>query len=361
MRLKRSKPNLAGINRVRRGKGFAYYDPNGVKVSNQQTLERINNLSIPPAWNDVWICPFDNGHLQAIGTDKDGRQQYLYHLKWQQSQASKKFAHMLSFAEHLPLLRDKVATDLLLDDYSKQQICAVATRLLDRGFFRIGSESYAQSHGTYGIATVKKEHLKLDHDDQISFEFPAKHGINWRQTISDQDIFPALQTLQRRRTGDDELLAFRNPNGEWQDLKSQDINSYIDSELDELHFTAKDFRTWHATVLASMGLGFVELVDGLPPTEALAQKQIAKVVREVSYYLHNTPAVCRSSYIDPQVWDRFKDGVTIAGALEKAQTLASIQDPIVQTAIEKATYQLLTGKERRSITRSASQILANYE
>lgn len=303
-RLKRADCAGPEIQRIRRGRGFSFRDCDGTPISDEETLERIRQLAIPPAWKEVWICPDPFGHIQATGYDEAGRKQYLYHERWQERQAERKFELVREFALKLPKLRRAVTADLRRQGMPRERALACAVRLLDLGFFRVGSEVYAEENESFGLATVRKEHVTLGRNEVV-FDFPAKSGQRRIQSIRDAAARRALETMYRRRGGPEDLLAYR-AEGEWRDVRSDEINEYIHEHIGE-RFTAKNFRTWHGTVLAA-----VELAGEEPPrSEAAAKRAIKRAVDRVSDALGNTPAVCRASYIDPRVLDRYRDGVTI--------------------------------------------------
>jgi DNA topoisomerase I len=335
-RLRRVDCSGPGIVRRRRGRGFEYhFADTGERITDADMLARIKELVIPPAWANVWICPFPNGHIQAIGTDARGRKQYLYHQKWRQRRDAEKFDRMLEFATVLPRLRDVCSQDLTRAGLEERRILACTTRLLDLGFFRIGTESYAEQNQTYGLATMKKRHVSLK-GDIITFDFTAKSGRRRVQSIVDSDVFAVVEALKRRRGGGDELLAYKN-NGRWIDIKSLDINDYIKAATGG-EFTAKDFRTWNATILAAVAMA----ISGGAATSPNARKRaITRAVKEVAHYLGNTPAVCRASYIDPRVFDRYRSGWTISGALEELGDGGAFGEPSFQGPIEQAVIDLL--------------------
>lgn len=303
-RLRRADCGAPGIRRRRRGRGFSYEDSSGEAIADEETLERIRQLAIPPAWKEVWICPDPFGHIQATGYDEAGRKQYLYHERWQQRQAERKFELVRRFALALPKLRRAVTADLRRQEMPRERALACAVRLLDLGFFRVGSEVYAEENESFGLATVRRDHVTVKRGEVV-FDFPAKSGQRRVQSIRDAAARRAIETMHRRRSGPEDLLAYR-AGGEWVDVRSEEINEYIHEKIGE-EFTAKDFRTWHGTVLAAVALAGKEK----PPSEAAAKRAISGAVDEVSEALGNTPAVCRASYIDPRVLDRFRDGATI--------------------------------------------------
>jgi DNA topoisomerase IB len=334
MRLRRSSVETPGITRRRRGKGFSYEHASGNPVRDKETLERIRALVIPPAWEEVWICANPVGHIQAAGTDAAGRRQYLYHADWRVRRDAEKFDRMLAFAQALPRLRERVALDLSLRGMPKDKALACAVRLLDQGFFRVGSESYARQNGSFGLATLRKEHVKVQ-KDQIVFDFKAKSGVRRVQTVHDPTVAPLVRTMKLRRSGGRELLAYRQ-GPRWRDVRSSDINEYV-RDAAGAEFTTKDFRTWHGTVLAAVFLA----TGDKDANSATSRKRIVSAsIREVAGYLGNTPAVARASYVDPRVVDRFEEGVTIATTLDRLPA-DEPTDAIFREGVEAAVLDLL--------------------
>jgi DNA topoisomerase I len=329
-RLKRSDCSGAGIHRRRHGPGFSFADANGERVEDEETLERIRQLAIPPAWEEVWICPEPLGHIQATGVDTAGRKQYRYHERWQRRAAERKFEQTREFARALPRLRRAVSRDLGLDGMPRERALACAVRLLDLGFFRVGGEQYADENGSYGVATVLREHVTIG-DGEMVFDFPAKSGQRRVQSVRDPDAIAAVETMRRRRSGPDDLLAFRDGAG-WHDVRSDDVNEYIQERIGA-EYSAKDFRTWHGTVLAAVALAGEEK----PSSEAAAKRTISAAVKQVAEALGNTPAVCRRSYIDPRVLDRFRDGET----LDIPTPRNGVISPRGRSKIERAVLALL--------------------
>ena len=303
-RLHRSDSSAAGIHRRRRGRGFSFEDAEGTPITDEGTLERIRDLTIPPAWKDVWISPDPLGHIQATGFDEAGRKQYRYHDRWDLRRASRKYAAMRDFAAVLPKLRRAVRRDIELEGMPRERALATAVRLLDLGFFRIGGEEYAETNESFGLATIRREHVRRE-GEEIVFDFPAKSGQRRVQAIGDAAAIAALEAMRRRRGGPEDLLAWKEGR-RWRDVRSGDINDYIQEALGS-GFSAKDFRTWSGTVLAAAALAG----EGKPTSDAAAKRTIAAAVKTVATALGNTPAVCRRSYIDPRVFDRYRDGETI--------------------------------------------------
>jgi DNA topoisomerase I len=258
-RLRRSDCSGPGISRRRRGGGFTHLDAEGGRVDDEDTLERIRGLAIPPAWREVWICSDPYGHIQATGLDEAGRKQCLYHERWHLRAAQRKFESMREFAAALPKLRRAVKRDLAREGMPRERALACAVRLLDLGFFRIGGEEYAETNDSYGVATVLREHVSIE-GEEVVFDFPAKSGQRRVQSIRDPEVKAAIEAMRRRRrSGPDDLLVFRE-DGAWHDIRSEDVNAYMQEKVGE-EFSAKDFRTWHGTVLAA-----VELAREAAPT-----------------------------------------------------------------------------------------------
>jgi DNA topoisomerase I len=339
-RLRRADCSGPGIRRVRRGKGFTYVDEAGERIDDPQVLARIRELVIPPAWQDVWICPYPMGHIQATGQDAAGRKQYLYHPKWRERRDRQKFDDMVAFARDLPRLR-RAAEEILSgsQDLTRERVLACALRLLDHGFFRIGSEDYAVSNETYGLATMRKAHVTLEGDDTMVFDYPAKSGVRRVQGVVDPLSFDVVARLKRRRSGGEELLAYRE-GGRWRDVRSADINAFL-KEMTGGDHSAKDFRTWNATLLAAVALG----VSGeVAHTQTGRKRAIARAVKEVAHYLGNTPAVCRASYIDPRVIDAYQGGVIVGPDAIAAEDRLDVL-PIHQRAVERAVLRMLDGHD----------------
>lgn len=334
-RIRRSHLNGPAICRRRSGRGFRYCWATGEALQDPATLERIRALAIPPAWTDVWICPWPNGHIQATGTDAAGRRQYRYHDEWRRLRDIEKFSHMVAFATALPALRVVLDRDLGQPGLSRSRVLALSVRLLEIGMFRIGGEEYAEAHETYGLATIEKRHVSIRNGSAI-FDYAAKGGKQRILTITDPVLVDLLGQLKRRRIGGDALLAWRD-GGEWVDARSDDLNAYL-KEATGGPFTAKDFRTRDASLLAAI------LCAQLRPTTSPSARarRIAGVVREVAEALGNTPAVCRKAYIDPRIIDRFEHGETIGRALAKLPTPLDLADAGAICDLERAVIELLT-------------------
>jgi DNA topoisomerase IB len=308
-------------------------------VDDAQVLERIAELVIPPAWREVWICLDPLGHLQATGVDAAGRKQYLYHASWRAHQDRRKFHSMLAFGAALPRLRRGVARDLKLEgatrlsaeQMTEPRVLACAVRLLDLGFFRIGSEDYAERNESYGLTTMLRKHVSVG-EREVIFDFPAKSGQRRVQAIADAEALSVLAALMRRRAGS-QLLAYRTAQG-WHELTAEQVNAYL-KRTSGGHFTAKDFRTWNATVLAAVALAGADATHG----RAAREREVKRAIRTVSAYLGNTPAVARASYVDPRVIDRFHAGVTIAPAI--GDDVPDLSRTRVRARVERAVLARL--------------------
>jgi DNA topoisomerase I len=335
-RLRRVHNRQPGYTRRRRGKGFSYLDVNGSPLKDEAELKRISALVLPPAWTNVWICPHANGHIQATGYDAKGRCQYRYHDAWRTRQDLHKFSHMQTFGLALPALREQIVLDMNGTELSRPRVLACAARLLDLGFFRIGGEDYAAENETYGLATMRKEHVSMNGNNEITFDYTAKAGKHRIQSVVDPDVYEIVAALKRRRSGGEELLAYRN-GSRWVDVKSSDINQYVKAITGDT-FSAKCFRTWNATVLAAVALA---VSNRVARSEHARKRAISRAVQEVSSYLGNTPAVARASYIDPRVIDRFNHGETIEEALDRLGIDTPFGHPATQGAVELAVLDLL--------------------
>lgn len=332
MRLRRSDLSKPGIARKRRGKGFAYYDPEGNLVSDPDTLARIKDLVIPPAWKKVWISPHPYGHIQAVGTDAAGRRQYLYHTAWQQERAEEKFDRVLELSTQLPLWRARVAKDLAGRGLTRERVLAIALRLLDRGYFRAGGEQYAEENESYGMATLLCSHVTL-HRHAVEFDYPAKSGVRRTIEIEDPEIVRAVRSLLRRPERTERLLVCRTDSG-WVDIRSDDLNARFKEMVGD-EYTVKDLRTWHGTVLAAAAFA-----DADPPVSQRVIKRVeSAVMKEVAEGLGNTPAVARGSYVDPRVVSGYEQGLTIATAARRAERAR--RPEAAQEILEKATRILI--------------------
>lgn len=333
--LQRSDPTEPGLRRVRCGRGFRYLDVDGAPLRDDRRLAAIKELVIPPAWQDVWICPDPDGHIQAMGTDAAGRRQYLYHPSWRLQRDREKHDRVLDFAERLPQIRQTVTEHLAGRGFSRERVLACAIRLIDLGFFRSGADEYAEENGTFGLATVRREHVTCSRGTVV-FDYLAKGAKRREQAVAEESVCRVVSGLKRRTDDGPDLLAYRTPVG-WHDVRASDINDYL-REISGGDFTAKDFRTWHATVLAAVGLAVSAKASG---TESARKRAIARAVREVADYLGNTPAVARASYIDPRVIDLYERGIVIGSVLPDLGREADFGELATQGPPERAVLELL--------------------
>jgi DNA topoisomerase IB len=333
----RSELTEDGIRRRRCGKGFCYYAADGTRLTDPKVLNRVRALVIPPAWEDVWICPQADGHIQAVGTDAAGRRQYRYHDLWRAERDKAKHDRVLDFGRALPQVRKVVERHLGGDKLSRDRVMATAVRLIDLGFFRAGGEEYAAENGTFGLATLHKEHVTCHHG-QLVFDYTGKSSKHHEQSVADPEVCTVVNKLKRRRgSPEDELLAFRS-GGRWHDVSAAGINDYL-REIADGDFSVKDFRTWHATVLAAVGLAVSE---GADTSESARKRAVARMVQEVSSYLGNTPAVARASYIDPRIISLYERGITIAPMLAELGQGQEFGDVATNGQAEQAVLNLLT-------------------
>jgi DNA topoisomerase I len=296
--LTRSDPHGPGITRVRGDGGFGYLGPSGAKITDGETLDRIRALRIPPAWTDVWISADPIGHIQATGVDSRGRTQYVYHRLWREERDAQKFSHMLRFASALPELRTATVGDLNHRGLAEQRVAAGVVRLIDLGLFRIGGEKYAELDHHYGATTLLKEHARLTRDGVV-FDYIAKEGKERTIVVSDKLIRPTLRALIGSDNGTDTLFSYQQGD-RWHPLHSRDVGNYIATRAGG-HYTAKEFRTWNATVLMALVLANAE-----PAAPGRGRdRAVAAGIREVAGWLGDTPAVTRGSYVDPRIIGRY--------------------------------------------------------
>ena len=345
MRLRRSVLSKPGIVRKRRGKGFAYYQPDGTPLSDPETLQRIKDLVIPPAWKNVWISPYPNGHIQAVGVDAAGRRQYLYHTAWQQERAEEKFDRVLELSTRLPAWRAEIAKDLTRQGLTRKRVLALALRLLDRGYFRAGGEQYAEENESYGLSTLLCSHVTVRRD-AVEFDFPAKSGVRRTVEIEDPEVVRAVRALMRRPERTERLMVCRTSSG-WLDVRADDVNARF-KELVGNEYTVKDLRTWHGTVLAAAAFA-----DADPASSQRVAKRVeSAVMKEVAAELGNTPAVARGSYVDPRVVTGYEQGLTIAAAARRAERTR--KPDMAQEILDKATRMLIRRVAKGSSTSGSS-------
>ncbi|TLM81770.1 DNA topoisomerase IB [Pseudarthrobacter sp. NamE2] len=303
MRLRRSNASGRGYRRIASGKGFSYRDLDGSTVPQGPVRERLESIGIPPAWTDVWIAPFENGHIQATGVDAVGRRQYIYHPEWRARKDRLKFDRSLQLAESLPAARRRVTMDLRSDGFTRDRVLAGAFRMLDSGSLRVGSERYTNENGSRGLATLLCAHVQV-RKDRIILRFPAKSGKDWASEIRDPDLAVLLRLLKRRGPNA-RLLAYKEGRT-WRPVTSAEINAYV-KERTGSDFTAKDFRTLRGTLAAASSLART----GPQKTVAKRKRAISRAMVDAAEVLGNTPSIARKSYVDPRVLDHYHEGETI--------------------------------------------------
>lgn len=340
VRLRRVDPQGPGFTRRRRGRGWSYWDARGKRLSDPAVLDRIRSLAIPPAWREVWICPQRSGHIQAVGTDDAGRRQYRYHEEWRRRRDAEKHDRVLRLARRLPRVRTVVDEQLAGPGLTCERVLAAAVRMLDMGVFRVGGEQYApganDDEGSFGLATLRREHVRL-RDGVVEFCYPAKGGAQRAISLRDPGLHKVVGALLRRRSGGEELLAYRGAEG-WHDVRAEDINARL-KQLAGDEFTAKDLRTWNATVLAGVALAEAAAA-GIPGSKRGRARMINAALDEVAEHLGNTRAVARSSYVDPRIVQRFCEGRTVTASLHRAGS-TDLSDHAVHAMLERAVLRLL--------------------
>jgi DNA topoisomerase-1 len=333
---------------TRRGskrRGFRYYDAKGREITDPAILERIDQLRIPPAWRNVRISPRPTAKLQATGYDKAGRKQYLYSSEYRAQQEQAKFDKLVRFGERLSGIRAAMAADMDRDALDRERVAAVALRLINLGWFRPGSERYAKESRTYGITTLRKEHVDV-RGRRIRLDFPAKHKRRVRSVLVDSELADSIKEL-RALPGGSRLFRFRNGEGALVNLTERHLNEYVQAHIGD-DFTVKDFRTWGGTLLAAIGLA----EHGPAPTETRAKRVVVAVNRSVAERLGNTPAVCRASYISPPVIDQYLDGRTIADFRPRHLRVVSARDTGLDPE-EQALLSLLRSWRIREARKAA--------
>ncbi|MBN8926103.1 MAG: DNA topoisomerase I [Rhodospirillales bacterium 69-11] len=307
-----------GITRIRGKDGFEYRAADGSPITDEDTLTRIRKLAIPPAYESVWICPNENGHLQASGRDARGRKQYRYHPRWRAVRDEAKYGKMLIFGRVLPQIRVRVEEDLSHRGLPREKVLAAIVRLLETTLMRVGNEEYAKTNKSFGLTTLRNRHVKVEGSNRLRFDFRGKHGLDHHIDLRSRRLAAIVKRCQD--LPGQELFQYVDEDGTPRGIDSDDVNEYL-KEITGEEITAKDFRTWAATNLAALALQELEQYD----SEAKAKKNVLRAVEAVSKMLGNTPAICRKCYIHPAIFDGYLDG-TLAEAL-KQRADAALADP----------------------------------
>lgn len=299
---------IEGIRRKRAGRGFFYVKPDGTRVTDEKVLGRIRALAIPPAWTQVWICPHSNGHIQATGRDARGRKQYRYHPDWTKAQSENKFARMPAFAAALPKLEAAIEKALARRKFDQEKVVATAMRLLELSLIRVGNARYSRENRSFGLTTLRKRHIEVS-GTELRLKFRGKSGIIHDLNVQDRRLAAGVRRLSE--LPGQTLFQYVDDEGQFHAVTSGDINAFIQENMGEA-FSAKDFRTWAATVCVARAL-----CDTDPPSSAADAKRKANTcIREAASLLGNTLAVCRSAYVHPRVVDLFERG-EISAALPR--------------------------------------------
>ena len=330
-----------GLSRERKGDAFVYRDPSGRRITDPETLRRIKSLVIPPAWTSVWICPLENGHLQATGRDARGRKQYRYHPTWRQVRDDSKFGRMLHFGRSLPSIRQKIQRHLAASELSRDKVLAAVVSLLEKSLIRVGNDEYASSNGSYGLTTMQDRHVSISRGI-IEFRFRGKSGVKHRIAVRDRRLARIVKRCQD--LPGQELFQYRDDGGTVRDVTSGDVNEFL-RRLSGYDFTAKDFRTWAGTVLAAMALQELKEFD----SQAQAKRNIRQAIERVAKCLGNTPTVCRKCYVHPAVVDAYID----RSMLETAQQTAR-QEIVSALSTHSPEEALVLGLLERRLSRQAA-------
>jgi DNA topoisomerase-1 len=331
--------SMPGIRRRRAGKGFSYRASDGQLITDRAQLARIKWLAIPPAWTDVWICPDRNGHLQATGFDARGRKQYRYHPDWRTIRDVAKFDRMPDFAQALPRIRARVEEDQARRGLPREKVLATIIRLLEITLIRIGNREYARDNGSYGLTTLRDRHVDFG-GTKLVFEYRGKGGKLHRISVRDRRLARIVRSC--KELPGQHLFQYLDDSGERRAIGSADVNAYLE-EITGQPFTAKDFRTWAGTVLAALALSGLEGFD----TQAAAKRNVARAIEQVAAQLGNTVAVCRKSYIHPEVVEAYLDG-TLLKCMDEEASEALLEDLAGLRSEEIAVLALLQQRPSRA-------------
>jgi DNA topoisomerase-1 len=333
-----------GIRRRKSGKGFRYTRVDGSRLSEPDVLQRIKALAVPPAWTDVWICPFAEGHIQATGRDAKGRKQYRYHARFREARETTKYQRVIGFADELPSIREKVEKHMALRGLPREKVLATVVHLLETTLIRVGNDDYAKENNSYGLTTLKNRHVAVE-GNEVRFRFTGKSGKQWSLRVKDRRIAKIIRACQE--LPGQELLQYVDEEGNCQDVTSTDVNDYL-KEITGRDITAKDFRTWAGTVLAATALNELESFD----STAQAKRHLRTALEKVSVRLGNTPTICRKCYVHPEVLNSFMDGNLVLelkskGERELRGAIGSLKPE------EAAVLALLRGRLAKASQRSA--------
>jgi DNA topoisomerase-1 len=348
-----------GIERRKYGETFTFLDPSGKVIRDKKELARIKSLGIPPAWTRVWICPDENGHLQAVGRDAKGRKQYRYHTRWREVRDETKYTRMILFAKALPKIRQRVHHDLKLPELSRRQVLATVVRLLELSLIRVGNEEYAKQNNSFGLTTMRDRHVKVN-GNKVKFAFRGKSGKNHEIHIEDKRLARSVKKCQD--LPGQVLFQYIDREGQKQKISSEDVNEYL-REISGQDFTAKDFRTWAGTVLAAIAL------HGFDPFDSTkqAKRNITHAIESVSQRLGNTPAICRKCYVHPAIFESYLEGQTVDVIQQRAREELNSHKlrPDEQAVLKFLSERLKTRRQplakllKKSIVQAKAKLLLN--
>jgi DNA topoisomerase I len=331
-----------GIRRRKSGKGFIYTRADGSRLTEPDVLRRIKSLAIPPAWTDVWICPFTDGHVQATGRDARGRKQYRYHPRFREVRESTKYEHVVAFAEALPDVRATIRKHMALRGLPREKVLATVVHLLETTLIRVGNDDYAKQNNSYGLTTLKNRHVAVE-GNEVRFRFIGKSGKQWSLRVKDRRIARIIRACQE--LPGQELLQYLDENGNPQDVTSSDVNAYL-KEITGQDITAKDFRTWAGTVLAAMALNEMQSFD----SAAQAKRNLRTAIENVAARLGNTPTICRKCYVHPDVLTSYLDGKLVLEI--KAAVESELRDALAGLQPEEAAVlAMLRGRLAKEAAR----------
>ena len=332
-----------GIRRKKAGNGFTYTRVDGSRLAEPEVLGRIKALAIPPAWTDVWICPFADGHIQATGRDAKGRKQYRYHVRFREVRESSKYEHVVAFADTLPAIREQVREHMALRGLPREKVLATIVHLLETTLIRVGNDDYAKQNSSYGLTTLKNRHVLVE-GNEVRFRFTGKSGKQWSLRVKDRRVAKIIRACQE--LPGQELIQYVDDAGNCQDVTSTDVNEYL-KEITGRDITAKDFRTWAGTVLAAMALNELESFD----SAAQAKRNLRTAIEKVSARLGNTPTICRKCYVHPEVLNSYMDGNLVLEL--KSQAESELGGAIGSLKPEEAAVlALLRGRLEKEAERS---------
>lgn len=315
-----------GLRRRKSGKGYTYLRADGSILKDPEMLRRIKALAIPPAWTDVWICPFSDGHIQATGRDAKGRKQYRYHARFRELRESAKYEHVVAFADALPAIREKVREHMALRGLPREKVLATIVHLLETTLIRVGNDDYAKQNNSYGLTTLKNRHVAIE-GTEVRFRFTGKSGKQWSLKVKDRRVAKIIRACQE--LPGQELLQYIDDEGKLQDVTSSDVNAYL-NEITGKDITAKDFRTWAGTVLAAMALSEMQSFD----SAAQAKRNLRSAIERVSARLGNTPTICRKCYVHPEVLSSYIDGNLVLEI--KSEVESELRDALAGLKPEEA-------------------------